>query len=589
MPATRRYCAGDFKTWDPKITTFPGLYVLGAAYAWAASALLGWLPSSGSSGGSSGGVGGLGAGLAASRWCDTAYLRSLNALLLAAAAQLAHAASYELQRRAWRRQRQRQRRRQRRRRQEQQQQQGRQSKQQQQQQQEEEQTPARATRRRAAAAAVAGEDKPAAADAAAGNASAAAAAAPSPEEDAAMRRGALAVALLAGALLPTHAFFAALYYTDVGALAALLLAQLLLLRRAHGAAALAAAGAVGMRQTNAVFATLMIGGAVLEELLEAAEAEQQEGQRQQRDQDRDDGSGDSDDGFLATAAAELAAALPQAWRSRRALLARFWAPLLVPAAFAAFVWWNGGVTVGDREAHAPARHWAHPFYFGSFALAAAGPLLLAPAAGGGLRARLASAARAPRAEAGALALALAASVAAVAAGTVAHPYLLADNRHYTFYVWRRVIDRTPWARFALAPLHAAGWRLLLGALRASQRALWVAAFAAGVGAALAPAALLEPRYFTPALALALLHLWQPLLLAGGGSGGSGGGSGGSGRSGKGAAAAAAAAAARRDARLNAAALRLVGAGYAAVNAAALWLFLRRPFAAPDGSVGRFMW
>jgi hypothetical protein len=42
VPATQRYCAGDFRTWDPKITTFPGLYVLGAAYAWTAHLLLGW-------------------------------------------------------------------------------------------------------------------------------------------------------------------------------------------------------------------------------------------------------------------------------------------------------------------------------------------------------------------------------------------------------------------------------------------------------------------------------------------------------------------------------------------------------------------
>jgi hypothetical protein len=41
-PATRRYCCGDLATWDPKITTFPGLYALGAAYAWAARAALGW-------------------------------------------------------------------------------------------------------------------------------------------------------------------------------------------------------------------------------------------------------------------------------------------------------------------------------------------------------------------------------------------------------------------------------------------------------------------------------------------------------------------------------------------------------------------
>lgn len=30
---TQAYCKWDFKYWNPKITTFPGLYVVGAAYA----------------------------------------------------------------------------------------------------------------------------------------------------------------------------------------------------------------------------------------------------------------------------------------------------------------------------------------------------------------------------------------------------------------------------------------------------------------------------------------------------------------------------------------------------------------------------
>ena len=33
VPQTQKYCAGHLSEWDPKITTFPGLYVLGSAYA----------------------------------------------------------------------------------------------------------------------------------------------------------------------------------------------------------------------------------------------------------------------------------------------------------------------------------------------------------------------------------------------------------------------------------------------------------------------------------------------------------------------------------------------------------------------------
>ena len=34
VPQTQRFCRGDFKTWDPKITTFPGLYLAAAIPQW---------------------------------------------------------------------------------------------------------------------------------------------------------------------------------------------------------------------------------------------------------------------------------------------------------------------------------------------------------------------------------------------------------------------------------------------------------------------------------------------------------------------------------------------------------------------------
>ncbi|RYP80259.1 hypothetical protein DL769_002561 [Monosporascus sp. CRB-8-3] len=54
--------------------------------------------------------------------------------------------------------------------------------------------------------------------------------------------------------------------------------------------------------------------------------------------------------------------------------------------------------------------------------------------------------------------ALAAAVAIVRFNTVVHPFTLADNRHYMFYVFRYSILRAPWVRYALAPAYAVcGW------------------------------------------------------------------------------------------------------------------------------------
>jgi alpha-1,2-glucosyltransferase len=91
-------------------------------------------------------------------------------------------------------------------------------------------------------------------------------------------------------------------------------------------------------------------------------------------------------------------------------------------------------------------------------------------------------------------------------GAHAHPYLLGDNRHYTFYLWRRVLS-LPLARAAIGLLLPVPFFLASHALRVSTRSLaivhcfWIACLLT-----LVPAPLLEPRYWTPAVVLFLLHL-----------------------------------------------------------------------------------
>lgn len=114
------------------------------------------------------------------------------------------------------------------------------------------------------------------------------------------------------------------------------------------------------------------------------------------------------------------------WR----MLLRLWPLLAVPAAFATFAVANGGIVVGDREAHAPARHLAQPLYFAAFAAAALAPALLSPAAllQGLQRGTEPQLRRLPLAAAAAAPVALALAMTAIDRGTVVHPYLLADNR-----------------------------------------------------------------------------------------------------------------------------------------------------------------
>lgn len=147
-------------------------------------------------------------------------------------------------------------------------------------------------------------------------------------------------------------------------------------------------------------------------------------------------------------------ALHRHWRR---VLARLWPMLAIPTGFAAFLAANGGaVVVGDREAHAPVMHWAQLLYFGGFAAASLAPVIfltltmerhtltvqLGRKVGGEVGEVGRSQALASGAAVFASFMALTAVCAALARQySLAHPYLLADNRHYTFYIWRRLIGR----------------------------------------------------------------------------------------------------------------------------------------------------
>lgn len=45
------------------------------------------------------------------------------------------------------------------------------------------------------------------------------------------------------------------------------------------------------------------------------------------------------------------------------------------------------------------------------------------------------------------------SLAIVQYNTIIHPFTLADNRHYMFYIFRYSILRAPWVRYALVPAY----------------------------------------------------------------------------------------------------------------------------------------
>lgn len=194
------------------------------------------------------------------------------------------------------------------------------------------------------------------------------------------------------------------------------------------------------------------------------------------------------------------------------LLLDLWPHLSLLGAFAAFVAWNGGVVLGDKDNHIVTLHLPQLLYVWPLIVFFSWPVLLPQISHlPSLRHRL------PRRRPALVVLALMAVT--VQLNTVVHPFTLADNRHYTFYVFR--ILRKYWLlKYAAVPIYYICACLVLGALgggttkpkqteqqpqqRSPTRILcgddtvrvsWTLVWLVATSLSLVTAPLVEPRYF----------------------------------------------------------------------------------------------
>ena len=334
-------------------------------------------------------------------------------------------------------------------------------------------------------------------------------------------------------LLPTHFFFHFLFYTDSASTCSVLLLLLLAPRERRDATmlrqlafALAGALAISLRQTNAVWVAFAVASAALRTLFtDAVLTQHARGVR--------------------AALAEFATKAP---RPLAALAASHYAaPLVLLGAFGGFVVANGGVVVGDRSNHQPSCHLAQLLYL----------TVLVAAPHAAWRFWPPNCPHAARAAAAALRAAsplaiLAAFAACVLAAltTRSHPFLLADNRHITFYLWRHLLGRHKLVPLALTPGYLLLGSTIYPALWKAQGPLLALGLAACCALVLVPSPLIEPRYYTLPTLIIWLHAppltgaaqWLPPLVV-----------------------------------------------FGLVNVAMLAVFLFRPYEWGDGSVAHFMW
>ncbi|XP_075238649.1 alpha-1,2-glucosyltransferase Alg10 isoform X2 [Lycorma delicatula] len=178
----------------------------------------------------------------------------------------------------------------------------------------------------------------------------------------------------------------------------------------------------------------------------------------------------------------------------------------VLATFCAFLIINKGIVIGDKQQHVAAIHFPQFFYFtlyylfftSSFSVVKLYPFYKFLKKNWKLTI---------------FSLLLCSVI--VYFNTLVHPYLLADNRHYTFYIWNRVYGKYEVARYIFIPVYIYGLFCIYDNINhlnfVNQLGFFISA-----AMCLVPQKLVDVRYFIfPYLLLRLQikhsHWWQLLI------------------------------------------------------------------------------
>ncbi|XP_006652483.1 dol-P-Glc:Glc(2)Man(9)GlcNAc(2)-PP-Dol alpha-1,2-glucosyltransferase isoform X2 [Oryza brachyantha] len=426
IPQVQRYCRGDFLTWDPMITTPPGLYYISLAYvaslfpgAWASRT----------------------AG-AFDALCTTALLRSTNVIMAMICGVLAHDLLLFIR----------------------------------------------------------------------------------PEVG---KRKATVFAILVS-LYPIHWFFTFLYYTDVASLAAVLAMYLFCLKKQFWVSAVFGAFSILIRQTNVIWMIFFAANGTIaharylyvkdnvsykdSELTDKSNKEVSDmdskatapGLRRRlinNPMNKREVVSESNK-MYSCLTEEIWDAIFKLWNSKCKVSVAFIPFAMVLLVFVAFIVWNGGIVLGAKEAHVVSPHFAQLLYFGLVSAAALLPWHFTPSRVSDL---FFWCSKNKTYSSFAILVTLGLSLAAVHFFSIAHPYLLADNRHYTFYIWRKVIQVHWTMKYILTPIYVYSWFSIVNILGKSQTRVWVLSFVLSVALVLIPAPLVEFRYYTIPLVILALH------------------------------------------------------------------------------------
>jgi alpha-1,2-glucosyltransferase len=91
---------------------------------------------------------------------------------------------------------------------------------------------------------------------------------------------------------------------------------------------------------------------------------------------------------------------------------------------------------------------------------------------------------------------------------VEHPFILADNRHFTFYIWRRIFRFHPLVKYLLSPIYVFCIIHIWWTLAFHQSWIWILGWITASILMLVPSPLLEFRYFILPFMIYRLHMFH---------------------------------------------------------------------------------
>ncbi|KAJ5569656.1 Dol-P-Glc:Glc(2)Man(9)GlcNAc(2)-PP-Dol alpha-1-2-glucosyltransferase [Penicillium hispanicum] len=282
-------------------------------------------------------------------------------------------------------------------------------------------------------------------------------------------------------LFPPLFFFSGLYYTDILALLVVVEAYNWDLKRASrsGYAFLSTLGflvfglaALVCRQTNIFWVSVFLGGLqVVRKIRQSSKLCEPSGYSSivkcglQNELYDPLVSQASLDDYLKTAISLATAALKRPFSTMTSVIPH----ILVLGLFGAFVLWNDGVVLGHKEFHTAGVHLAQMLYIWPYFAFFSWPLLIVPIINIVIPRNLLpkyinyGLPEKQKKLPGILAafVVLPIMLGVVHFNTIVHPFTLADNRHYVFYVFRLLLGIHPGVKYAAVLIYfLCGWAVI---------------------------------------------------------------------------------------------------------------------------------